>query len=187
MLVCPAVFKTVAGGEELPRWVRFPHTLANGNRSGSAAPVFVHFNPSVSYAASSPAGEPFGIVQALPKSCPRLRGKCRGASRDERGNGSEMPSCFSIPPQSHFVRQLPRRRWRLLVQYKHGVQCRTPSRSDRFNGVTGVARGPKGRNRNLPWPPGKKGYKVACSAFCLFYSLRLLVSLASTSFDREAF
>ena len=47
MLVCPAVFKTVAGGEELPRWVRFPHTLANGNRSGSAAPVFVHFNPSV--------------------------------------------------------------------------------------------------------------------------------------------
>ena len=92
MLVCPAVFKTVAGGEELPRWVRFPHTLANGNRSGSAAPVFVHFNPSVSYAASSPAGEPFGIVQALPKSCPRLRGKCRGASRDERGNGSEMPS-----------------------------------------------------------------------------------------------
>ena len=28
MLVCPAVFKTVAGGEELPRWVRFPHTLA---------------------------------------------------------------------------------------------------------------------------------------------------------------
>ena len=47
VLVCPAVFKTVAGGEELPRWVRFPHTLANGNRSGSAALVFVHFNPSV--------------------------------------------------------------------------------------------------------------------------------------------
>ena len=47
VLVCPAVFKTVAGGEELPRWVRFPHTLANGNRSGRAAPVFVHFNPSV--------------------------------------------------------------------------------------------------------------------------------------------
>ena len=28
MLVCFAVFKTVAGGEELPRWVRFPHALA---------------------------------------------------------------------------------------------------------------------------------------------------------------
>ena len=79
-----------------------------------------------------------------------------------------MPSCFSIPPQSHFVRQLPRRRWRLLVQYKHGVQCRTPSRSDRFNGVTGVARGPKGRNRNLPWPPGKKVIKLLAVLFACF-------------------
>ena len=43
-----------------------------------------------------------------------------------------------------------------MVQYKLGVQCRTPSRSDRFNGVTGVQGGPKGRNRNLPWPPCKK-------------------------------
>ena len=57
----------------------------------------------------------------------------------------------------------------LLVQYKHGVQCRTPSRSDRFNGVTGVARGPKGRNRNLPWPPGKKVIKML-----IFYLFVLL-------------
>ena len=42
------------------------------------------------------------------------------------------------------------------MQYELGVQCRTPSRSDRFNGVTGGAGGPKGRNRNLPWPPAKK-------------------------------
>ena len=40
------------------------------------------------------------------------------------------------------------------------AQLRT-SRSDRFKGVTGVARGPKGRNRNLPWPLGKKDYNVA--------------------------
>ena len=51
------------------------------------------------------------------------------------------------------------------VLYKHGVQSRTPSRSDRFKGVTGVARGPKGRNRNLPWPPCKKGYKDAYLLF----------------------
>ena len=38
-----------------------------------------------------------------------------------------------------------------------------PSRSDRFNGVTGVARGPKGRNRNLPWPLGKKSIKQLTS------------------------
>ena len=97
VLVCPAVFKTVAGGEELPRWVRFPHTLANGNRSGSVAPVFVYFNPSVSYAASSPAGEPFGIVQAPPKSCPRLWGKCRGASRDERGTARRCQAVLAFP------------------------------------------------------------------------------------------
>ena len=47
------------------------------------------------------------------------------------------------------------------------AQLRT-SRSDRFNGVTGVARGPKGRNRNLPWPPGKKVYKIICSVFVCF-------------------
>ena len=35
------------------------------------------------------------------------------------------------------------------------AQLRT-SRSDRFNGVTGSPGGPKGRNRNLPWPLGKK-------------------------------
>ena len=40
-----------------------------------------------------------------------------------------------------------------------------PSRSDRFNGVTGGAGGPKGRNRNLPWPPCKKGYKDAYLLF----------------------
>ena len=35
------------------------------------------------------------------------------------------------------------------------AQLRT-SRSDRFNGVTGGAGGPKGRNRNLPRPPLQK-------------------------------
>ena len=29
----------------------------------------------------------------------------------------------------------------------------------------GVARGPKGRNRNLPWPPCKKGYIVTLFSF----------------------
>ena len=59
-----------------------------------------------------------------------------------------------------------------------------PSRSDRFNGVTGGAGGPKGRNRNLPWPPCKK---VIRKLAVLFYSLRPLVPLAATSLDREAF
>ena len=120
------------------------------------------------------------------KSCPRLRGKWHGEAMT-KGERLKAAKCREMFPLSFaYAQQLPHKWWRLLVQYKHGVQCRTPSRSDRFNGVTGVARGPKGRNRNLPWPPGKKDYKIVCSAFCLFYSFRLLVSLASTSLDREA-
>ena len=98
----------------------------------------------------------------------------------EYGRLAALPlAILPIPPDSPLAAsptgrarlESPVSRWRLLVQYKLGVQCRTPSRSDRFNGVTGVARGPKGRNRNLPWPPGKKDYKVAYSS--LFNSLSL--------------
>ena len=87
-----------------------------------------------------------------------------------RNSPCSCPFSVSLHPPQAALNSEPQR-GRLLVQYKHGVQCRTPSRSDRFNGVTGVARGPKGRNRNLPWPPGKKDYKVAYSS--LFNSLSL--------------
>ena len=124
----------------------------------------------------------------LTKSCPRLRGKWHGEAMT-KGEWLKAAKCREMfpPSASLTLSSSPINGGAFLVQYKHGVQCRTPSRSDRFNGVTGVARGPKGRNRNLPWPPGKKDYKIVCSAFCLFYSFRLLVSLASTSLDREPF
>ena len=82
-----------------------------------------------------------------------------------KGNGSGMPSAVSYSPSVGCAAGSSVSRWHLLVQYKHGVQCRTPSRSDRFNGVTGGAGGPKGRNRNLPWPPCKKGYKETPFSF----------------------
>ena len=65
------------------------------------------------------------------------------------------------------------------------MQCRTPSRSDRFKGVTGVARGPKGRNRNLPWPPGKKVIKMLI--FYLFVLLPQSRLRLDSSLDREPF
>ena len=81
-----------------------------------------------------------------------------------KGNDSKLPSAARCSPSASLtLSSSPINGGAFGVQYKHGVQCRTPSRSDRFNGVTGVARGPKGRNRNLPWPPGKKSYKVAHS------------------------
>ena len=106
---------------------------------------------------------------ALSRTLVGIWSSCSAAACNTPYSARFSPRCIAHRARSA---QIPRKRWRLLVQYKHGVQCRTPSRSDRFNGVTGVARGPKGRNRNLPWPPGKKVYKIICSVFCLFYSLR---------------
>lgn len=40
VLVCPLVFKTSEGGEELPRWVRFPHVPAMCRSRARAAAVF---------------------------------------------------------------------------------------------------------------------------------------------------
>ena len=42
------------------------------------------------------------------------------------------------------------------ARHKLGVQCRTPSRSDRFNGVRGVQGGLRGEIEIFPGPPAKK-------------------------------
>ena len=105
----------------------------------------------------------------LTKSCPRVRGKWHGEAMT-KGERLEAAQLFYCSPQSAYAASSPINGGAFGVQYKHGVQCRTPSRSDRFNGVTGVARGPKGRNRNLPRPPGKNVIKMLIC--CLPYSLR---------------
>ena len=100
----------------------------------------------------------------LTKSCPRWRGKWHEVPKGVRLKTAECRELF--PLSFAYAQQLPRFTVAPLgVQYKLSVQCRTPSRSDRFNGVTGGAGGPKGRNRNLPWPPCKKGYKETPFSF----------------------
>ena len=49
MLVCPLVFKTSEGGEELPRWVRFPHIPARKRRRGKIRGVFLTYFQSSSF------------------------------------------------------------------------------------------------------------------------------------------
>ena len=106
-----------------------------------------------------------------------LAGKVARSAERGAAKNSRMPRV--IPPQLRLRSAAPPQAVAPLgVQYKLGVQCRTPSRSDRFNGVTGGAGGPKGRNRNLPWPPCKKVIKKLAVLFCLFHSLSL------TSFAR---
>ena len=58
---------------------------ATSSRRGCIEVALVYANPSVSYAASSPSGEPFGI--ALPKSCPRVRGKWHEVPKGVRLRG----------------------------------------------------------------------------------------------------
>ena len=117
----------------------------------------------------------------LTKSCPRVRGKWHGEAMT-KGERLKAAQLFYCSPQSAYAASSPINGGAFGVQYKHGVQCRNPSRSDRFNGVTGVARGPKGRNRNFPRPPGKKDYKVAYSS--LFNSLSLAYGSTAPSTGR---
>ena len=124
----------------------------------------------------------------LTKSCPHEMGKvAANVMSSRKGNGSELPSAVRCSPSVGLHRQLPRKRWRLWVRCKLGAQCRTPSRSDPFNGVTGGAGGPKGRNRNLPWPPCKKIIKKLI--FYLFVSLpqKIRLQRISSSLQEGAF
>ena len=64
------------------------------------------------------------MVQTLAKSCPRLRGKWHEVPKGERLGDAEF--CEMFPLSFAYAQQLPHEWWRLLVQCKHGVQCRTP-------------------------------------------------------------
>ena len=92
----------------------------------------------------------------LTKSCPRWRGKWHEVPKGVRLKTAECRELF--PLSFAYAQQLPRKRWSLWVQYKLGVQCRTPSRSDRFNGVTGVQGGLRGEIEIFPGPPAKRLY-----------------------------
>ena len=67
--------------------------------------------------ASSPAGEPFSLPPT--KSCPRKRGKCRGVAvtKGERLGDAEHCEMFPLSLFAIAHRQLPRKRWRLLVRF----------------------------------------------------------------------
>ena len=61
---------------------------------------------------SSPAGEPFGLPQT--KSCPRKRGKWHGEAMT-KGERLGTAKLFFYSPSVGLRRQLPRKRWSLLV------------------------------------------------------------------------
>ena len=102
---------------------------------------------------------------------PALKGEVDMSDSEWTEGLKKKVASLGIVNPSVSLRSTAPRSGRLLVRYKHGVPCRTPSRSDRFNGVRGVQGGLRGEIEIFPGPPAKK-YKEACSAFCLFNSLR---------------
>ena len=109
------------------------------------------------------------MVQTLAKSCPRLRGKWHEVPKGERLGDAEF--CEMFPLSFAYAQQLPHEWWRLLVQCKHGVQCRTPRGAIVSMGLRGSPGGLRGEIEIFPGPLAKKDYKVAYSS--LFNSLSL--------------
>ncbi len=102
------------------------------------------------------------MVQTLAKSCPRLRGKWHEVPKGERLGDAEFREMF--PLSFAYAQQLPHEWWRLLVQCKHGVQCRTPRGAIVSKGLRGSPGGLRGEIEISPGPLAKKNYKEACSS-----------------------
>ena len=122
------------------------------------------------------------------KSFPRTRGKCRGASRDERGAARSCHAVLLFPLSLAYGSPAPPQ---AVAPFGCGINTAysaVPPRGAIVSmGLWGVQGGLRGEIEIFPGPPAKRNYKEAYSAFCLFYSLRPLVPLAATSLDREAF
>mgnify|MGYP007054761792 CR=1 FL=1 len=77
----------------------------------------------------------------------------------ERGTARSRHAFLLFPLSFAYAQQLPR----FTVAPFGAVQTRRtvpyPFAERSFQWGYGGCRGPKGRNRNLPWPPCKKGYK----------------------------
>ena len=122
------------------------------------------------------------------KSFPRTRGKCRGASRDERGAARSCHAVLLFPLSLAYGSPAPPQ---AVAPFGYGINTAYSALPPRgaivSMGLWGVQGGLRGAIEIFPGPPAKRNYKEAYSAFCLFYSLRPLVPLAATSLDREAF
>ena len=108
--------------------------------------------------ASSPAGEPFGVVP-LTKSCPRWRGKWHEVPKGVRLKTAECRELF--PLSFAYAQQLPRKRWRLWVCSTNSAYSAVPLRGAIVSmGLRGVQGGLRGEIEIFPGPPAKKVIKM---------------------------
>ena len=116
------------------------------------------------------------------KSCPRLWGKWHEVPKGIRLKTAECRELF--PLSFAYAQQLPR----FTVEPLGAVQTRRtvpyPFAERSFQWVYGGCGGPKGRNRNLPWPPLQKGYIVTHSY--LFTSTPQAIAKPSPGWNKVA-
>ena len=105
-----------------------------------------------------------GVLQATALQDDHIPTSVRGCECNEQLKGERLKDAklsYYSPLSFAYAQQLPHKWWRLLVQDNLGVQGRPPSRSDRFNGVTGgVQGGLRGEIEIFPGPPAKKVIKT---------------------------
>ena len=114
-------------------------------------------------------GSLFGIVQAPPKSCPRLRGKCRGASRDERGTARRCQAVLAFPPSVSLRSTAPPQAVALLWRSANTAYSAVPLRGAIVSmGLRGSPGGLRGEIEIFPGPLAKKVIKLLAVLFACF-------------------
>ena len=103
----------------------------------------------------------------------------------ERGTARRCQVPQVIPLPSRLTpRHLPRKRGRLKLQYKHGVQCRTPRGAIVSMGLRGVQGGLRGEIEIFPGPPAKKVIRKLLSL--LFISTPKSIAKPSPGWNKVA-
>ena len=103
----------------------------------------------------------------------------------ERGTARSSQAVLLFPPKLRLRSAAPPHKWwRLLVQYKHDVQCRTPRGAIVSMGLRGVQGGLRGEIEIFPGPPAKKVIKMLICY--LFVSTPQSIAKPSPSWNKVA-
>ena len=103
----------------------------------------------------------------------------------ERGTARSSQAVLLFPPKLRLRSAAPPHKWwRLLVQYKHGVQCRTPRGAIVSMGLRGSPGGLRGEIEIFPGPPAKNVIKELPSL--LFISTPQSIAKPSPGWNKVA-
>ena len=124
------------------------------------------------------------MVLTQTKAVPVYGGKWHGEAMT-KGERLKAAKCHEMFPLSFaYAQQLPRKRWSLLGAVRARRTVPYPFAELSFHWGYGGCWGPKGRNRNLPWPPAKKVIRKLLSL--LFISTPQSIAKPSPGWNKVA-